>query len=448
MTVPGLAVPSADERNPFRGKGLGVTLALLLEPRRPWTLAELAFRAQVSRPMVTKVVESLRRRGLVTGDVHQGRRAAIRPTPDLFTATAVHWPRPALWIMGGTVPTALPTGGGNPISAALGIPWDSQPRVYVRSRAMIRKVRAFHGGFLVSEPVGEWGITIVDFPLEPGPLPPLVAALELGDTSRGRQTLDDHAHAIAGSFADDPAAMTTDMPPTIVVPPPVAETLARLADAVGSEVVLVGGWAVACRLRMARYPVRPTEDLDVLLRDEARPARAALAAISAVQADGAHPCRVSGLPLTLDLLADGDDEFVNDPDGLRLLVPPFASLLVRTAQPVRLVDAKEHMEATVSLPLAGALFATKVANVAFDFRDRPKRASDAEDALRLFNAFGTLGLLNDLVHAAEPERRELRRHLGALGAGGLAGPAREREYYGTGESELEAGIAGMLANLA
>src|SRR5439155_15108470 len=84
--------------------------------------------------------------------------------------------------------------------------------------------------------------------------------------------------------------------PSVVIaaPAPVVATLAALIDALGAPVTVVGGWAVTCRLRMARSQARPTEDLDVLLGLAARPARIALEAVAAVQDDPAHPCRLSG----------------------------------------------------------------------------------------------------------------------------------------------------------
>lgn len=200
--------------------------------------------------------------------------------------------------------------------------------------------------------------------------------------------------------------------------------------------MLVGGWAVRCRLRMARAAVRATEDLDLLLREDARPARAALAAVNAAQADPAHPCRLEGLPLLVDLLADDlpngvevarpgrVDERIEDPDGLVLLVPPFGRLLARSAEWVRLVSEAAPDGCMVRLPSAGALFAGKVANVALDFRTPEKRASDGEDVVRLIEAFGALALLSDLVNATPEERADLREHLVQLGAGGLAGQAR------------------------
>src|SRR5207245_1664023 len=62
-----------------------------------------------------------------------------------------------------------------------------------------------------------------------------------------------------------PGVSAARPPVVIAVPAPVVATLAALVDALGAPVTVVGGWAVTCRLRMARSQVRPTEDLDVLL---------------------------------------------------------------------------------------------------------------------------------------------------------------------------------------
>lgn len=218
----------------------------------------------------------------------------------------------------------------------------------------------------------------------------------------------------------------------IRVPEPVADTLARLTAAVG-EVVLVGGWAVQCRLKMARREIRPTADVDVILGPESRPARAALEAASAIQDDPTHPCRISGLPLLVDLLAEGPadavvatDESLTDADGLRLLVPPFAGLLARTTETLRLEG--ETSEAEVGLPLAGALFAAKVANFGLELRPAEKVASDGEDAVRLVEAFGALAVAHDLRHAEADERARLVARLEQVGGRALAAQARVSGY--------------------
>lgn len=177
----------------------------------------------------------------------------------------------------------------------------------------------------------------------------------------------------------------------IRVPEEVAETLARLTEAVG-QVVLVGGWAVQCRLKMARRQIRPTSDVDVILGPEARPARSALEGASAIQDDPKHPCRISGLPLLVDLLAErpddavvGRDDTVVDGDGLRL-------------------------------------------HVGLELRPAEKVASDGEDAVRLVEAFGALAVAHDLRNAAPAERQELVARLEQIGGSALAAQARVSGY--------------------
>jgi hypothetical protein len=229
---------------------------------------------------------------------------------------------------------------------------------------------------------------------------------------------------------------------SIAVPAEVVSTLSALVGALSEPVVLVGGWAVACRLRMARTDNRPTEDVDAMLRMTGRPHKAALDAIDAIQRDAAHPCRLSGptLALSVDLLADrpadvvgaigrGIGDEVISVGGLQLLVPPCAALLARTSVEVRLrslSDAKHSV--VVRLPLAGALFAAKVANIALEHRAPAKRASDAEDAARLADAFGSMALAQDLGVATDGERRQLVRLLAAIGASGLTAQSHISGY--------------------
>ena len=229
--------------------------------------------------------------------------------------------------------------------------------------------------------------------------------------------------------------MTGEPDVSIAVPGDIVASVASISRAVGAPTVLVGGWAVRCRLQMARSDARPTDDLDLLLGADVRPAGAALEAIGAVQPDPSPPCRLAGLPLLVDLLADDvpeavasgrgrTDEVVEDPDGLRLLVPPFAELLARTAEEVQLVSLDGDDRCVVLLPRAGALFAAKVANITLEFRTPDKRASDGEDVVRLIEAFGSLAILADLGGATADERVVLARHLGQVGVGGIAGQAR------------------------
>ena len=92
---------------------------------------------------------------------------------------------------------------------------------------------------------------------------------------------------------------------------------------------------------------------------------------------------------------------------------------------MRIVTTEDTIEAVVLLPIAGALLAAKVANIALGFRTPDKRASDGEDIVRLIEAFGSLALLADLEVATPEERTDLRQHLVLLDAAeSEARPAR------------------------
>ena len=237
----------------------------------------------------------------------------------------------------------------------------------------------------------------------------------------------------------------TELRPVIGVPGEVVDTIAGLRAAVG-DVVLVGGWAVHCRLAMGRSRARPTSDVDVLLGEESRPAKAALAAATAVQDDPSHPCRLSGLPLLVDLLADGpDDAVVVDEDGLSLLVPPFAGLLGRAWEEV-VLDA-DGARTSCRLPLAGALFAAKVGNLALELRPPEKRASDGEDAVRLLETFGALAVAADVRSATALEVRRLRTLLDQIGAGGLSAQAR-RSGHDPDPDRLRLAVEAVASRLA
>lgn len=251
--------------------------------------------------------------------------------------------------------------------------------------------------------------------------------------------------------------MNAGQVPVIVVPDDVAETLSALRGVLSGSIVLVGGWAVTCRLRMARGVARPTSDIDVLLMTDARPARAALESLAAVQADDSHPCRLTGLPLAVDLLAGGvseddlisparTDRQVTDGDGLRLIVPPFGDLLARTAEPVQVEGSGRSSRAVVSLPRAGGLVAAKVANIALEMRTPDKRASDGEDAVRLIEAFGVLAVFDDIAGATSAEREGLRTLLHQIGAGGLAAQSTA-SGYAPDRQRLEESIARLMDGL-
>jgi hypothetical protein len=94
--------------------------------------------------------------------------------------------------------------GGGPAAAAL-VPatWDPPPRAYVRNRAGADRLLAEVGGHLVAGGMVDWELAIVDFPFAPGPLPPIIAAVELASTPRGREMFERHAVDLT---ADWPAA--------------------------------------------------------------------------------------------------------------------------------------------------------------------------------------------------------------------------------------------------
>jgi len=184
-----MAVPAPDTRNPFAGKGLAVTTALLLRAGRAATLARLATDADVSRPLVSMVVRRLVQLALVDGEVSQGRGASVRARPALFDEAALHWPAPAVSLQGGQIPPDVVLGGGTRAADELGVIWDAPPLVYVRTLDDAQHLVALAGGALVTETVAEWQIAVAHYPFEPGPVPVLVAALELGRTPRGREVL-------------------------------------------------------------------------------------------------------------------------------------------------------------------------------------------------------------------------------------------------------------------
>lgn len=185
-----VGVPVPDTRNPYAGKGLAVTTSLLLGRGRPSTLAQLATMADVSRALVSMVVRYLARfDDLVQGEVTQGRGARIAARPGLFHETSPHWPAPVVSLQGGRLPSDVVLGGGSIAKETLGVLWEAPPRVYVRTLDDARRLVALAGGAEVSAPVAEWDIAVVHFPFEPGPVPAIVAALELGRTPRGRELL-------------------------------------------------------------------------------------------------------------------------------------------------------------------------------------------------------------------------------------------------------------------
>lgn len=218
-------------------------------------------------------------------------------------------------------------------------------------------------------------------------------------------------------------------PVVVVIPDAVAAVLRRLNEALTGNVILAGGWAVHCLLAIAGRNARPTEDVDVALSRGLRPAKAALEAINALQDDQSHAARLSGLPLVVDLLADDVEEaikvepgLVEDADGLRLMVPPFADLFATGARLVLLQGRSDSAE--VLLPRAGALFASKLGGLYLELRAPAKRASDAADALSILEAYGPRSLAEDLADAPKPRRKRVADWLENVGYSALAAQAR------------------------
>lgn len=236
----------------------------------------------------------------------------------------------------------------------------------------------------------------------------------------------------------------------IEVPVEVVATISALSGAVDGPIVLAGGWAVRCRLRMARAQVRATEDVDAILTADLRPAAAALAAASLVQNDPEHPCRLAGAPLVVDLLAADDavvavHDVIEDADGLRLIVPPAARFLVSSAERV-VLESPSGERVDALLPRAGALLAAKVGNIALENRAPMKRATDADDAVRLMLAFGALALMDDLAGATAAERHRLRVLLAEIGASGFAAQVALAGQR-IDKSRLETAVAELAARL-
>lgn len=194
-------LPTVQGRNPFAGKGLAVTVALLLHGERPQSVADLAERAEASRPLASQVVRRLRQLGLVVGDLSQGREGRLRPTADLLLEAGRHWPGPVASVIGGRPPVdAVPVGGGLALRRWIDTAWEAPPRLYVRRLDDAPGLLADAGGFLVSGGESDWEIAVVDFPFTAGPVPGLVSALELAATPRGREVLAPHLTDLTNSW--------------------------------------------------------------------------------------------------------------------------------------------------------------------------------------------------------------------------------------------------------
>lgn len=183
-------LPAAATRNPFAGKGLSVTIALLLRAPAAARLVDLAADADVSPTHATRTIRALRASGLVAGSVSQGRDGAVVATPPLFWRTSGAWPAPVISLQGGAPPDDRPMGGGRLAAGRFGIPSTAPPCAYVRHLDELADLVALAGGALVSEAVADWQVAVVDHPFETGPLPDVALALELGRTPRGREELE------------------------------------------------------------------------------------------------------------------------------------------------------------------------------------------------------------------------------------------------------------------
>jgi hypothetical protein len=136
--------------------------------------------------------------------VEQGRAAQILPTRRLFDETALHWPTPVASVLGRPPsPDAVPCGGRPGLRGLVPSTWDAPPRAYARSSTEARALLADYGGQLVEGGAADWEIAVVDFPFDNGPLPPLIAALELGSNSRGRELLARCRNALIGHWPSE-----------------------------------------------------------------------------------------------------------------------------------------------------------------------------------------------------------------------------------------------------
>ena len=184
-------------RNPFSGRGLAVCVCLLREPKE-WSISALAACAEVSQPFTSMVVRDLRYRGLLEGNVARGRAASIRGTRRLAYEVGLRWPRAHVGVIG-TLPDDGPLGGA-PAWRAAGLLETGLPIRYVRSQDDLSAMLGWWGGSFTAPEVGQYEVVIADVPMEPGLVPPVIVALELGRTPRGRETLDAHVADLLGAL--------------------------------------------------------------------------------------------------------------------------------------------------------------------------------------------------------------------------------------------------------
>lgn len=213
-------------------------------------------------------------------------------------------------------------------------------------------------------------------------------------------------------------------PPTVLIDDPDAmATILKLQEAIADpdQMILIGGWAVKIRLTEYQSHARPTQDIDALLSASARPAHHKLAQLGAKQDDPKHSARLSGLPMTVDLLTshpnsgqrpipNGHDipNVVTDDDNLNLAVPTMAHLLSTRHSPVTIHDRNDN-HTTLDVAGPGALLAGKIATLGAEDRRQEKRYSDADDALRLLSAIPASRIHDDFQHMTTAERDTYNR---------------------------------------
>lgn len=181
---------------------MAVTLQLLLEPDRQWSVRDLASQAGASPALASRVVAGLHEQRLLADPPVHGRRAKLAPTGRLFWVTASHWPVPTAWFQGRPPPASLAPIGGGPAQETAGLVPVWRPRAYVPDRGAGRNLLALVGGAEVSESVGEWELTLLATPLPNGVVPSVIVALELASTVRGRGTVISHLDELLGPLAD------------------------------------------------------------------------------------------------------------------------------------------------------------------------------------------------------------------------------------------------------
>ena len=212
--------------------------------------------------------------------------------------------------------------------------------------------------------------------------------------------------------------------PTVTVDDQAAmSTFRELHDAIpeSDQIVLIGGWAVKVRLAEYEGQARPTQDIDALLHSAARPARESLSEAGASQDDPNHSARLSGLPMSVDLLTAHPDSgqrpipnghdipnVVTDPDQLHLAVPSMAHLLASCHSPIEL-QAQDGNTVTMQVAGPGALLVAKIATLGTEGRSQAKRYSDSDDVLRLLSTIPTSRLKQDFVLMTPAERETYGR---------------------------------------